>query len=250
MWTSALKAHQTRAKLLIPLAPSEESTTHILLKKLGCCLIYFPDHFFNYWEWFDTDSTCNVSEYFFVVVSNSWGQITQLSCLQCGRPPQSTLQVAVSAAVTGLRATWAPWKPETSELWWDGLANRLGTLATLAGQHEMEMFSRILLKAGLCVWLLVLALFLCLFKYWSICFPPSSPLLGKEMSYWEDKQANKNPTLVFFHFHPHSPPVLTPTSNCAFSDVHSRTRHSTALHDESRSPSKCDLLPALSPPHI
>lgn len=157
-------------------------------------------------------------------VSDSWGQITQLSGLQCGRPPQSTLQAAVSAALAGLRAPWAPWEPETNELWWDGLAKRLWTLATLAGQHDREMFSRILVKAGLCVWLLVLALLLCLFQYWSICFPPSSPTLGKEMSHYKDKQANKNPTLVCFH------PVLTPTSNWCL---------------QCRGPSKCDTLPAL-----
>lgn len=205
MWTSALKAHQNQGKAVNSSSTSRGiNNTYPFLKKLGCCLIYFPGHFFNYWGWFDTDSTCNVSEYFFVVVSNSWGQITQRSCLQGWRPPQSTLQVAVSAAVTGLRATRAPWNQRQvsyGEMGWQtGLEPLQHLLDNMRWRCLAGSFSRqVCVSGSLCLHSS------CLFKYWSICFPPSSPLLGKEMSYCEDKQANKNPTLVCFHIHPHSP---------------------------------------------
>lgn len=146
-------------------------------------------------------------------VSNSWEQIIQLSCLQCRRPPQSTLQV--SAALAGLRATWAPWKPETSELWWDGLAKRLWILATLAGQHEMEMFSRILLKAGLCVWLLVLALFPCLF-YVSLLPLPS---WVKRRPIARTNKQTKIPPWCVFRFIPAATQFCLQPQTGAFSDV-------------------------------
>lgn len=58
-----------------------------------------------------------------------------------------------------------------------------------------------------------LSLYACtrpLFNCWSICFSLSFPLLGKEIFYCKDKQANQNPTRACFQIHPYSHPLLKP----------------------------------------
>lgn len=154
MWTStsALKAHQNQGKAVNSWS-TQESMTHILFKKLGCYLIYFPRHSYNYWEWFDTDSTCKVPDWG-IFCSFFWGQITHLSGLQFKRAPQSTLQVAVSAALTGLRATWAPWKPESyGEMGWQtGLEPLQHLLDSMRWRCLAGSFSRqVCVSGSLCL---------------------------------------------------------------------------------------------------
>lgn len=73
--------------IFVTCIPCKESMTHILLKKLGCYLIYFPGHSRHYWEWFNIASTCNVLAWFFV--KNSSVQTTQLSALSVGCHPKT-----------------------------------------------------------------------------------------------------------------------------------------------------------------
>lgn len=107
--------------------------------KLGCFLIYFPCHPCHYWEWFNIDSTCDVPA------------CVLLKTLQA--KPDSVVSVwditrkHTSAVSAGVKATEPPW--ETSMSWWDGQGNPL-MLGILAGQHEMEIFSKMLLGRQVC----------------------------------------------------------------------------------------------------
>lgn len=249
MWTSALKAHQNQGKAVNSSSTSRGiNNTYPFLKKLGCCLIYFPGHFFNYWGWFDTDSTCNVSEYFFVVVSNSWGQITQRSCLQGWRPPQSTLQVAVSAAVTGLRATRAPWNQRQvsyGEMGWQtGLEALQHLLDNMRWRCLAGSFSRqVCVSGSLCLY----SSSVCLSTGVSVSLLPL-PSWVKRCPIARTNKQTKIPHWCASTFIPTAPSSDSSLNLCL--QWRPQPNKITASHDESRSPSKCDPLPALSPPHI
>lgn len=168
-------------------------------------------------------------------------------------PPQNTVQVTMSAASAGVKAAYPPWKSETSILLVRRAGKQVAALNTwnTCRQHEMEMFSKTLLGRQVHD---------CISMSGSLCLHSSSVSLStgvsvsllppppgeKDVPLQEQTSKQKSHTGMFSdHLYSHpflkSNLKLVPSMTCSAQII----KYSTAFNDKSRSPSKCDILPAL-----
>lgn len=204
---------RTKPLILAACIPSKESLTHILFKKLGCHLIYFPGHSYRYWEWFNIDSTCNVLACFFV--NNSSGQTTQLSSVSVRCHPKTHCKSLCLQHQLGWKLRSLPGSQR--QVCYGEMGGQTGRcfehLQHLSDNMRYEIFSKTLLgrqdrdctsmSGPLCSH----SSSVCLSTGISVSLPPPPSWLKRCPIARTNKQT-KNPTLVCFQTHLYGHPFL------------------------------------------